>query len=101
MDVGLSLGSEVRVAGFIAYHFIICSLLGFVMNTLTGFTLCAITRVEYVAAVARLMKCPYGCCTIFPLWNCKFALMAFVRYVSIRPESLAAGEDLLFPCWVY
>ena len=59
-----------------------------------AFTLCTITRVEYVAAVARLMKCPYGCCALFPLWNCKVALMTFVRYVSIRPQSLAARGEL-------
>ena len=49
----------------------IVSLLDLLMNTLMAFTLRTITRVEYVAAVARLMKCPDGCCTIFPLWNCK------------------------------
>jgi len=33
--------------------------------------------------------------TVFPFWNCKFAVMAFVRYVNIRPESLATKEELL------
>jgi hypothetical protein len=40
------------------------SLLGLLMKTLMTFTLCTITRVEYVAAEARLMKCPYGVCTV-------------------------------------
>ena len=38
----------------------IVSLLGLLMNTFMAFTLCTITRVWYVAAVARLMKCTYG-----------------------------------------
>ena len=32
--------------------------------------------------------------TLFPLWNCNVAPMAFARYVSTRPESLAARERL-------
>ena len=68
----------------------IFSLLGLLLNTLMAFTLHNHTSGVRGSCSTTDEMPLWLLYTIFPLWNCKVTLMAFVRYVSIRPESLAA-----------